>query len=95
MVLKLFGLGFKKFVVDNFNVFDGVVVIISIIDLCIGGNSGINVLRTFRLLRIFKLIKSWTTLRVLLVTVLESLATIINLGLLILLFIFIFSLLGK
>jgi len=33
MVLKLFGLGIKKYISDGFNVFDGVIVIVSLIEL--------------------------------------------------------------
>lgn len=52
-------------------------------------------LRAFRLLRIFKIIKSWESLKVLLTTVFDSLQAITNLGVLILLFLFIFALLCK
>lgn len=52
-------------------------------------------LRAFRLLRIFKIIKSWESLKVLLGAVLGSLGDITNLGILIFLFLFIFALLCK
>ena len=52
-------------------------------------------LRAFRLLRIFKIIKSWESLKVLLSTVFDSLQAITNLGVLIVLFLFIFALLCK
>lgn len=77
MVVKLIGLGLKDYVSDGFNVFDGVIVIIGLIELfgnLMGGNvnsQGITVLRTFRLLRIFKIVKSWKTLKVLLQTVIN------------------------
>jgi len=58
-------------------------------------DSSLSVLRAFRLLRIFKIIKSWDSLRVLLSTVLDSLQAITNLGVLIVLFLFIFALLCK
>ena len=57
--------------------------------------SGLSVLRAFRLLRIFKIIKSWTTLKVLLSTVVRSFSAITNLGVLTLLYLFITSLLAK
>lgn len=97
MILKLFGLGIKKYVADNFNVFDGIIVIVSLVELLNEGseNSGFSVLRAFRLLRIFKIIKSWTELRVLLITVLKSLGAITNLGFLTILYLFIMSLLSK
>lgn len=51
-------------------------------------------LRAFRLLRIFKIVKSWTTLKKLLETVLNSFSSIANLGLLMFLLIFIYALIG-
>jgi len=33
MVLKLYGLGVKKYVAEGFNVFDGIVVMVSLIEL--------------------------------------------------------------
>ena len=96
MVLKLFGLGIKKYVSDGFNVFDGVIVIVSLIELFSQAeSSGLSVLRAFRLMRVFKIIKSWVSLRKLLATVLESLGAITNLGVLTMLFIFISALLAK
>jgi hypothetical protein len=96
MVMKLFGLGVTLYVSDGFNVFDGIIVIVSLIELFQSDeNSGLSVLRAFRLLRIFKIVKSWTGLRMLLSTVLKSISSITNLGFLIMLFLFIFALLAK
>ena len=58
------------------------------------GSKVLTVLRAFRLLRIFKIVKSWTTLKKLLQTVLSSFSSIANLGLLMFLLIFIYSLIG-
>lgn len=60
-----------------------------------GSSSSLSVLRAFRLLRVFKIIKSWDSLRILLSTVLDSLTAITNLGVLIVLFLFIAALLTK
>lgn len=60
-----------------------------------GDGGGLGMLKTFRLLRIFKIIKSWESLKTLLSTVFDSLQAITNLGILICLFLFIFSLLCK
>ena len=106
MLLKLFGLGLKQYVKDSFNIFDSIVVILSLIDLMVDpeqvpGNtkvkdsSGVSVFRAFRLLRIFKILKSWSSLRVLLITVLQSLPAISNIFFLTFLFIFICALLAK
>ena len=96
MIGKLFAFGWRKYAADNFNIFDGFVVIMSLVEMCMpGGEGGLSVLRAFRLLRIFKIIKSWKSLRVLLSTVLSSLTAITNLGVLIGLFLFISALLTK
>lgn len=69
MVLKLLALGFRGYTRVPFNLFDGAIVIISIIeavivytapDLLQGG--GTSALRAFRLLRVLKLAKSWRRL---------------------------------
>ena len=72
MVLNLIGLGLVLYVSDGFNIFDAVIVVVSVFDLIVtistpsdeesSGGGFITVLRGFRLLRIFKLVKSWTTL---------------------------------
>ena len=97
MVLKIFGLGLRKYLADGFNIFDCVIVWLSMIELfqSTSENSGLSVLRAFRLLRIFKIIKSWTSLRILLSTVLQSLSAITNLGFLTMLYLFISALLAK
>ena len=59
MILKLIALGVKKYVKIAWNLFDGVIVIVSIVDLTLeefatdgGGGGGLSVLRTFRLVSI-------------------------------------------
>lgn len=64
-ILKLAGLGVKYYFIDPFNRFDCLIVMTSILDLLLTNvfvQSNINsvtYLRTARLLRIFKLAKSW------------------------------------
>ena len=65
MIFKLWGLGPTKYSQDAFNLFDGVIVTFSVIELGIGfyakangidaSSTGLGALRTFRLLRVFKL----------------------------------------
>jgi len=55
----------------------------------------LTMLRCFRLLRIFKIIRSWTSLKSLLKTVINSLSSITNLAALIFLYMFIYALIGK
>ena len=96
MLMKIFGYGIKKYISDGFNIFDCFIVIMSFVEMSLpGSDSSLSVLRAFRLLRIFKIIKSWDSLRLLLSTVLSSLTAITNLGVLIALFLFISALLTK
>jgi len=50
MVIKIVGLKPRGYIADSFNIFDGVVVMISLIELCIpsSGNSSLSVLRSCR-----------------------------------------------
>ena len=93
---KVKGLGMDKFRKDSFNTFDSVIVFISLIELMIGGEGGggISALRSFRIMRLFKLLRSWTTLRRVLKNMamtLESSSSFIGL---LMLMIFVFSLVG-
>merc|ERR1719230_259025 len=82
MICKLIGLGFREYVSDSFNCFDGVIVTISVVEFAMemealsrGGvtkKSGLSALRSFRLLRVFKLARSWKDLQKLLVTIMKS-----------------------
>lgn len=97
MALKLVGLGIKGYARDAFNLFDGFVVIVSLIEIAASQGSGggvVSVLRTFRLIRILKLLKQFPALRVLLNTIAASLPDISWMALLMCLFVFIFGVLG-
>lgn len=68
MIIKLIGLGFKGYSRDRFNIFDCVIVVISTVEIFIdwsnpngGGGTGgaISAFRGVRLLRVFKLARSW------------------------------------
>lgn len=98
MAFKIGGLTLEGYVTDGFNVFDGVIVLVSLLDLAIsqGGDSSIAVsaLRTFRLLRIFKLARSWKSLNAFLSTMIHTLPRLGPFSVILLLFMYIFSLLG-
>lgn len=65
MIIKLIGIGFKGYFKDAYNSFDSIIVLTSIIDIGFTMSkskkigSAVTALRSFRLLRIFKLAKSW------------------------------------
>lgn len=101
MVIKLLGMGIKDYCADSFNIFDGSVVIISIVEMIVArfiegglGGGAISSLRAVRLLRVFKLARSWTSFRVLLEKMSMTLKDIQFFACLMILFMFIFSLLG-
>lgn len=107
MAMKLIGLGIKGYVADAFNIFDALIVIISIVELAVappgfltpeegdvGGSGAISALRTFRLFRVFKLARSWKSLNVLLKTIVRTLQDIGNFAVLLVLFMYIFALVG-
>ena len=72
MAIKLLGLGVRDYLRDGFNCFDGILVIISMVEIAISSDNmqGLLVLRAFRLFRVFKLAKSWKSLRNMITTVL-------------------------
>ena len=99
-ILKLFGLGLKEYFADNYNVFDFIIVAftgaewIATPPLSGGDASGLSVLRAFRLFRIFKLARSWVTLRVLITKIFKALIGVSSASILLLVIMFIFALLG-
>lgn len=103
MILKLIGLGPSNYKKDTYNVFDAIIVSISLIDWTIGMTVGDNVgpagavlqaFRAARLLRIIKLARRWTALQDILGKIFASLGELgIFCGLL-MLFMYIFALLG-
>ena len=99
MAVKLVGLTPRGYVADKFNIFDGVVVIVSMVELIITSTTGdgggmLSALRTGRLLRVFKLARSWPQLRNIIITILATIPSMSSLAGMLLLFIFIFDLLG-
>jgi hypothetical protein len=96
LIFKLFGLGFKEYSKDKFNTFDAFIVLMSYVDaLMPAGNEKLKVLKAFRTLRIFKIVKKWEQLRILLDTLAGSIVPIVNLGLLMGMYVFIGSLMCK
>ena len=102
MVMKLIGLGVREYLRDNFNIFDGVIVIISLIDFSItlasdsDDNEGgiLNVFRALRLLRVIKLGRKWKNFQKIIQKMLKSVISITNFTVLLCLFMFILALLG-
>uniref|UniRef100_A0A5S6PYG9 Voltage-dependent T-type calcium channel subunit alpha n=1 Tax=Trichuris muris TaxID=70415 RepID=A0A5S6PYG9_TRIMR len=94
MLLKLIAEGPFGYISDGFNLFDGGIVVLSVVELIQGGNGGLSVLRTFRLLRILKLVRFMPALRYQLLVMLRTMDNVTVFFGLLCLFIFIFSILG-
>lgn len=102
MVIKMIGLGLKGYSRDRFNLFDCLIVIISTVEIFIevatpnseSAGGAISAFRGVRLLRVFKLARSWKSFQEILVKIGNSLKDISNFSVLLFLFIFIYSLLG-
>jgi voltage-dependent calcium channel L type alpha-1D len=100
MLIKLVGLGPKIYIKDTFNLFDCLIVLLSTVELVISWaglkltGGAISALRSLRILRIFKLARSWTSFRNLLGKIVTSIKDIGNFSILMCLFMFIYTLLG-
>ena len=96
MALKLLGLGIIEYCQDTMNLFDGVIVILSLFELFIFEDKGasISAFRTVRILRIARLFRHLEYMSKLLEVISLSLSTSIYIALLLFLFTFIFALLG-
>ncbi|XP_078051947.1 voltage-dependent T-type calcium channel subunit alpha-1G-like [Augochlora pura] len=96
MLLKIIAEGPFGYISNGFNVFDGVVVVLSVVEICQAfveersGSSGLSVLRTFRLLRILKLVRFLPNLRRQLFVMLRTMDNVAVFFSLLVLFIFIF-----
>ncbi|KAA0155090.1 hypothetical protein FNF31_06158 [Cafeteria roenbergensis] len=94
MVLKLLGLGLWGYFSEWFNRFDGIIVIVSVVDLFVGGDGGIAAFRTVRIARVLKIAKYLDSMRMIAEVVRQSLESFSYIALLLLLFCFIYSVLG-
>lgn len=100
VVFKLIGLGVRGYVADKFNIFDCIIVIVSLVDMVMesmgaeGGGDAFAALRAFRLFRIFKIFRSGD-LRTLLDSIAFTVITIKDYAILLALFIYVFALLGE
>ena len=110
MILKILAYGILGYIENLYNVFDGVIVCISVYEVIkhllptvtdpnyvgsidnviIVEGTGVSVLRTFRLLRILKLVRFMPALRRQLIVMLKTIDNVATFFSLLILFIFIF-----
>nr|XP_057937814.1 sodium channel, voltage-gated, type I-like, alpha isoform X2 [Doryrhamphus excisus] len=94
MVLKIIALDPYYYFQEGWNIFDGIIVSLSLMELCLANVVGMSVLRSFRLLRVFKLAKSWPTLNTLIKIIGNSVGALGNLTLVLAIIVFIFAVVG-
>ncbi|XP_068582968.1 voltage-dependent T-type calcium channel subunit alpha-1H-like [Cebidichthys violaceus] len=94
MLLKLMALGLFGYIKNPYNGFDSIIVIISVWEIVGDSEGGLSVLRTFRLLRVLKLVRFLPALRRQLVVLMKTMDNVATFCMLLMLFIFIFSILG-
>ncbi|XP_072838170.2 sodium channel protein type 2 subunit alpha-like isoform X1 [Pogona vitticeps] len=94
MVLKLIALDPYYYFQEGWNIFDSIIVSLSLMELGLSNVDGLSVLRSFRLLRVFKLAKSWPTLNMLIKIIGNSVGALGNLTLVLAIIVFIFAVVG-
>ena len=99
LVVKWFGMGPKAYFLVAWNYLDFAVVVVWMVEVGlqianVDQNSGISVLRAFRLLRVLRLVKFSPTLRKLAATVASSLGALSNLTLILVIVMYVFSVMG-
>ncbi|KAJ1188373.1 hypothetical protein NDU88_005134 [Pleurodeles waltl] len=94
MLFKLIALDPYYYFQVGWNIFDGIIVSLSLMELGLADVEGLSVLRSFRLLRVFKLAKSWPTLNMLIKIIGNSVGALGNLTLVLAIIVFIFAVVG-
>ena len=96
MVMKILADGLMGYLRNFYNVFDASIVFVSIWEIVDESESGggLSVLRTFRLLRVLKLVRFLPALRRQLIVLMRTMDNVATFMMLLFLFIFIFSILG-
>uniref|UniRef100_A0A3P9BHA2 Sodium channel protein n=1 Tax=Maylandia zebra TaxID=106582 RepID=A0A3P9BHA2_9CICH len=94
MVFKVIALDPFYYFQKKWNIFDAIIVSLSLIELCLEKMKNMTILRSFRLLRVFKLAKSWPTLNKLIKIIGNSVGALGNLTLVLAIIVFIFAVVG-
>ncbi|XP_031699954.1 voltage-dependent T-type calcium channel subunit alpha-1G isoform X4 [Anarrhichthys ocellatus] len=94
MLLKILVYGPFGYIKNPYNIFDGCIVVISVWEIVGQQDGGLSVLRTFRLMRVLKLVRFMPALQRQLVVLMKTMDNVATFCMLLMLFIFIFSILG-
>lgn len=98
-IIKIIGMGFSYFK-DGWNNFDFIIVIGTLVGIFLGQVSDVNVgpkttiIRSFRIGRIFRLVKKYKELRKIFNTFIISIPALANVGGLLFLFLYLYAILG-
>eukprot|EP00854_Cymbomonas_tetramitiformis_P010393 gene10393-12292_t len=92
--IKLIGLGLHEFFADNFNVFDLLIVLLSIIELALTSGVSLAAFRSFRVLRVFKVFTYSPSLARIIHVLLISFASFLSIAFLLFLFLAVFAIIG-
>merc|ERR1719204_1847751 len=94
-VLKVIGLGWTQYWKSNWNKFDLFIVTVGSVSLFeLTDNASLNVLRLFRIGRVLRLINKARTLKTLFLTLMYSIPSLWNIGLLLVIVLFVYALIG-
>ncbi|XP_029444268.1 sodium channel protein type 5 subunit alpha-like isoform X9 [Rhinatrema bivittatum] len=95
MIFKIIALDPYYYFQQGWNIFDSIIVCLSLMELGLSSSKGnFSILRSFRLLRVFKLAKSWPTLNTLIKIIGNSVGALGNLTLVLAIIVFIFAVVG-
>ena len=94
MIVKLIAFGFKQYMQDSWNVFDGIIVIGSCVTMWFDAGAIAQVGRVFRIARLLKIVKRAKGLKTLFNTMLTSLPSMANISSLMFLLYFVYAIVG-
>ena len=91
LIIKVFGLGVREYARDSFNIFDALIVVLSLVDIIVTAASGsddnsgtFSAFRGVRLLRVFKLARSWNSFREILAKIIVTMKDVSTFSILLL-----------
>ena len=90
-VMKIAGYGFKPYIMVNWNKFDFVISIVGVVGLLTDELPGLSILRLFRVGRLLRLLNKMKTLNALFWTLVYSIPSVWNIGLLLFVILFIYA----
>ncbi|XP_031570121.1 sodium channel protein 60E-like [Actinia tenebrosa] len=94
MMIKILVVGFWKYVCNKWNLFDGIIILASVVAYFQGTSTGISMFRILRLLRVLYLGRSWETMAKLIQAIAHSVDPILNITCILGVIIYVFAVMG-